>query len=248
MNILLADDEALARKRLRHLLEQCSGITRLHEAVSAEQVLERLRQSASDPVDILLLDIHMPGMNGVGLARQLRDSDHAPVVVFVTADPDFAVQAFDLAAADYLTKPVRLERLQQALQRAALLRGVAQRPSARAPTGQHFIPVHQHGGTERVALDSVLFCKAEQKYVSIHTPHKAYLYDGSLNELEAAHPQLFLRIHRNALATRQALRALHRTVDGNDTWLLSLHGTEECLSVSRRQLPAVRAAIQERTP
>ncbi|RMX05008.1 DNA-binding response regulator [Corticibacter populi] len=257
MNILIVDDEALARQRLRVLLADMPELScQVIEAAAVSQALDILQRTRDkQAIDVLLLDIQMPGMDGVALARQLRQQACAPAVIFVTAHAEHASQAFDLDAADYLTKPVRLERLRQALRRALLLQGAA--PPAPAPAtapqsaaDADFIIVNERHRTERVPVSHILFCRAEQKYVTVQTLERQYLYDGSLNELETRFGMRFLRVHRNALAARQAMRGLVKACSEQDGehWLLELHGTQEALQVSRRQLPLVRAELLGRAP
>lgn len=275
LKVLIVDDEALARARLRTLLGDCPALAVVAgEAADAQQALTALRHAA---FDVVLLDIHMPGMDGVALARVMQElqddrvnrSGHdVPVVVFVTAYTDYAVHAFDLEAADYLTKPVRLERLQQALvkveQRLRVRRAQdltssvkdSDRPSAvdtMAAAGEKFLVIQDRGRTERVPLSDVLYFKAELKYLTVRTVRRSYVFDGALSELENAHADQFLRIHRNALIARCAVRALvrHQSTEPGDEgegWAVQLRGIDELLMVSRRQVGAVRAAIGNGSP
>ena len=244
MNILIVDDEALARSRLQTLLADLGG----HQCASAATAAEALAlltpapgsSSHSPPFEVLLLDIHLPGQDGLQLARQLRQLAHAPAVVFVTAHTEHALSAFELDAVDYLTKPVRRERLQQALAKAAR----AQATPSPAPIGEVLL-IQDRGRTERLPLAEVLYCKAELKYVTVCSANHSYILDGSLSELEARYPQHWVRIHRNALVARHAIRALekHRHPQEGDIWAVRLHGLAQWLTVSRRQLTVVRAAL-----
>ena len=242
LRALIVDDEALARSRLRTLLGDCKLPAALveGEAANASQAVELLRRQA---YDLALLDIHMPGADGLTLAQTLRTLPHPPALVFVTAHAEHAVQAFELEAVDYLTKPVRLERLQQALQKAErLLRSRAEAPPETA--GQVLL-IQERGRTERVPLAEVLYFKAELKYITVRTAAKTYILDGALSELEEKYGARFLRIHRNALVARRAVRAIekHEDPEEGEGWAVRLSGTDELLSVSRRQLSAVREAI-----
>ena len=254
MNILVVDDEPLARSRLRRLLADDAGRTGrqphlVREAASASEALALLQPSGGQAFDLLLLDVHMPGQDGLSLAHNLQGLRHPPAVVFVTAHADHAVSAFELDAADYLTKPVRLERLQQALAKVQRL----QRPPAAAapppdatPAGRgEMLLIQDRGRTERIALAEVLYFKAEQKYVTVRTLTRSYVLDGALSELESRYPGRFLRIHRNALVARHALRALerHHDPEEGECWAARLHGLAELLTVSRRQVGAVRDAL-----
>ena len=242
LKVLIVDDEALARSRLRRLLGDCSapGATVAGEAANATDALECMRR---ERFDVALLDIHMPGADGLALARALRTLPAAPLVVFVTAHAEHAVKAFEVEAVDYLTKPVRLERLQAALLKVARLL-----PSRREPVADavdDVLIIQDRGRTERVPLAEVLYFKAELKYVTVRTAARSYILDGALNDLEERHGGRFLRIHRNALVARHAVRALekHHDPEEGEGWAVRLHGLDELLAVSRRQLPAVREAI-----
>lgn len=254
MNILIVDDETLARNRLRTLLGDCADTERhnLAEAATAAEALALLAPSGGRAFDVLLLDIHMPGQDGLCLAQAIQTLSYPPAVVFVTAHADHAVSAFELDAVDYLTKPVRLERLQQALAKVQRALGPAigttgNAPAATLPAGEALV-IQDRGRTERVPLAEVLFLKAEQKYVTVRTTARSYILDGSLNELEARYPGQFLRIHRNALVARRAVRALEKHYDPEegDGWAVRLHGLAQLLTVSRRQVIAVREEIAHR--
>ncbi|MFN4360221.1 MAG: LytR/AlgR family response regulator transcription factor [Hylemonella sp.] len=242
LRALIVDDEALARSRLRTLLGDCKtpAADVAGEAANATQAVELLRRQA---YDLALLDIHMPGADGLALAQTLRTLPHPPALVFVTAHAEHAVQAFELEAVDYLTKPVRLERLQQALQKAErLLRSRGNTPPDAA--GEVLL-IQERGRTERVPLAEVLYFKAELKYITVRTPAKTYILDGALSELEEKYGGRFLRIHRNALVARRAVRAVekHEDPEEGEGWAVRLSGIDEMLTVSRRQLAAVREAI-----
>lgn len=242
LKVLIVDDEALARSRLRTLLGDCVAPTArvAAEAADAVQAVSALQR---DSFDAVLLDIGMPGLDGMALARVIATLPQPPAVVFVTAHLHHAVQAFELEAVDYLTKPVRLERLQQALQKVERLvqSGRALQPDV---PGEMLI-IQDRGRTERVPLAEVLYLKAELKYITVRTASRSYILDGSLNELEERHGAQFMRIHRNALIARRAVRALEKHFDPEEGegWAVRLNGIDELLVVSRRQLSAVRGAI-----
>lgn len=269
MIILIIDDEKLARSRLINLLSQIEGVQSVVEASSAIQALDILEKTQTSYFDAVLLDIQMPGMDGMSFARTLQRQPQSPALIFVTAHPDYACHAFDLEATDYLTKPVRLERLQQALRRAMALRPAAApshapayvqearptyAPYAPEKTPSHtpaasaddaaFITLSERGRIERITLSDILYCKAEQKYVTLHLSHESRSYDGTLSELEAQHPHYFLRVHRNTLVAYKAIRALEKSsADDGSQWVILLHGTQDVLPISRRLLPAVKAIL-----
>jgi two-component system response regulator AlgR len=241
LKMLVVDDEPLARSRLRTLLADCKApaVEVAGEAGNAAQAMEHLRRQSFDGV---LLDIHMPGADGLALAGVLRTMPDAPAVVFVTAYAEHAVAAFELEAVDYLTKPVRLERLQMAL---AKIERVLQGRNGGLETEQEVLVIQDRGRTERVPVTEVLYFKAELKYVTVRTAARSYILDGSLSELEEKYGVQFLRVHRNALVARRAVRALEKHFDPEEGegWAVRLTGIDEALAVSRRQLSAVREAL-----
>ena len=242
LRVLLVDDESLARARLRVLLADCRAPSAdvLAEAATAVQAVTAIRQQA---FDVILLDVRMPGMDGVQLAQAIASMPEAPAVVFVTAHAEHAVQAFEVQAVDYLTKPVRLERLQQALQKVERLAqiNIGLQPDL---IGEVLI-IQDRGRTERVPLAEVLYLKAELKYITVRTATHSYIFDGALSELEEKYAAHFMRVHRNALIARRAVRALvkHFDAEEGEGWAVRLSGIDELLAVSRRQLSAVREAI-----
>jgi two-component system response regulator AlgR len=301
LRVLIVDDEPLARARLRTLLADCldPAAEVVGEAGHAGAALEWLSRHSAD---VLLLDIHMPGLDGLALARRLRQQPRCPAVVFVTAYAEHAVDAFEVEAVDYLTKPVRRLRLQQALARAAQRLAAnapaAPPPSGWAPTGAAaFAPtqpavwpttqpgafaatqpaawpatrpaslspaapaaddaalvVHERQGLVRVPLSQVLYLKAELKYITVRTAQTSHLIEASLTDLETRLGARFLRIHRNAIVARHAIRELRRHgpgtgfggLDGQESgegWSVCVEPLGEWLAVSRRQLAAVREAL-----
>ena len=245
LRTLIVDDETLARSRLRTLLAECSAPAAevVAEAAHADQAREHLDAM---PLDLVLLDVHMPGMDGVAFARSLRGRAGAPAIVFVTAHAAHAVTAFELDAIDYLTKPVRVERLQQ-----ALLKVERHLKEQRSPAPADTAPVHlliqDRGRTERVPLTEVIYLKSEFKYLTVRTATRSHILDGSLAEFEERYPRRFVRVHRNALVARTAIRTLEKYDDGEDAegWALRLEGITEPVAVSRRQLAGVREALKD---
>jgi two-component system response regulator AlgR len=248
MRVLIVDDESLARLRLRTLLGDIAwpATDVVGEAGDAAQALAWL---ATHDCDLVLLDVHMPGLDGTRLAAQLRQRPRPPALVFVTAHAEHALAAFELDAADYLTKPVRRERLQEALQR------VAQRLQARVPAqpldDSQVLVISERGRVLRLPLDEVLYLKAELKYVTLRTAARSYVIDDSLADLEQRLGPRVIRVHRNALVSKGAVRALERrAVNGADDdngevgWAVQVAPLGEWLSVSRRQVGAVREALE----
>lgn len=242
LRVLIADDEPLARSRLRRLLEDCHDpeVVTVDEAVDGAEVLA---QVARAPYDVVLLDIAMPVMSGMSVAEHLHELPQAPLVVFITAHAEHALQAFELDAADYLTKPVRTDRLQAALARAGRL--IQARAVAASGEVAQTLLITASGAMKRVPLAEVLYLRAELKYVTVGTAHERYVLDRSLNQLESDYPRHFLRVHRGALVARRAIKALEREhdADGNEYWVVRLAGVGDTFEVSRRQVAAVRAAL-----
>lgn len=237
LRVLVVDDEALARERLRAMLLQMPGIEVLETAQDGAAALAIIDQA---PVDVLLLDVMMPGIDGLEVAARLAGKPDAPCVVFVTAHDAHAVSAFENHAVDYLVKPIRKERLVLALSRARqflLGRAAAQRLSG---TGKHFVS-RSRGALRKVAFDDIRYVQADEKYVTAHAEDGPHVIDETLKSIEAQYGEDFLRIHRNCLVAKAALAALTRDEEGH-AWV-RLNGVEKPLEVSRRCLAHVKAAF-----
>ncbi|AKS42298.1 LytR/AlgR family response regulator transcription factor [Wenzhouxiangella marina] len=235
LRVLVVDDEAPARERLLRLIEGIDGVEVAGSASRPNEVLPACRQASPD---VVLLDVEMPGGNGVDVARQLSTLDPEPAVIFVTAFERYAVEAFDVEAIDYLVKPVRASRLEAAFARVRerLDRNPAQVPALLARLGER---------VTRIPLDEVRALIAEDKYVCVHHTGGKALVEESLVQLEQRFPERFLRVHRNALVDRNRLRALFRNPAGADC--VEIEGIDVQPEVSRRNLPAVRRALKDMT-
>jgi two-component system response regulator AlgR len=251
LRVLIVDDEPLARSRLAALVAESLDprCEVLAHCANAREAADWLRDHEAD---VVLLDIQMPGAPGTALAADLQRVADPPAVVFVTAHGEHALAAFDLDATDYLTKPVKRDRLFAALQRAARRRAGA--AEAVAGGAAPVLVVSERGRVVRVPLAEVVYLKAELKYVTLRTTARSYILDDSLTDLEQRLGEHLLRIHRNALVARHALRALERRKladaqddadDANEIgWAVQVAGIDEWLAVSRRQVAAVREAIE----
>lgn len=248
LRILIADDEPPARLRLKALLSDIAGqlpCQVVAEAASGVEALEKL-SAPETRAEVALLDIRMPGLSGLELARALKSLVKPPAVVFTTACAEFALDAFDLGAADYLLKPIRAERLLTALEKARRL--------GEPPTeGRRQLPVSEKGRILLLPVADILYLRADQKYVTARTKDKEWLLDESLAQLEQEFPRQFLRIHRNCLVARSALagcerdRAEEGDEGGEPGWRVLLHSVSDSLPVSRRQWPAVKQALEAST-
>jgi len=253
LRVFIADDEAPARARLKELLADVRAeiATRVAgEAANGLEIIDRLPGSGAQ---VLLLDIQMPGMGGIEVARHLARLESAPAIVFVTAHDRHAVEAFELNALDYLMKPVRAERLAAALKRAQ-----AAGPVARArleSTGmmahagaREFFSVSERHRIALVPVGEVLYLKAELKYVTLRTRVGEHLIEEPLVNIEKEFADRFIRVHRNCLVARAAIRGFERiagSADEEPHWNVVLEGIAERLPVSRRQWPAVKSVLPE---
>ena len=239
MNILIADDEPLARERLRSLVTEIgSPWTVVDEVSDGRRVLERCGKG---DVDLVLLDIRMPDMDGLEAASRLLDLDQPPAVIFTTAYSECALDAFDYHAVDYLLKPIRRDRLEQALERTGSLsriqlKSLTERRSRELASQS--ICVRFRGELQRIEAERILFFRAESKYVTVFHRDGESLVEESLKSLEQRFADIFIRIHRNALVNVDYLAALRKDSEGQ--YCVELRDSEHCIEVSRRHLAAVR--------
>lgn len=234
MRLLLVDDEPLARERLAALLAGMDGIEVAGEAGSGREALEL---AARTRFDVVLLDIRMPGMDGLAAATELGRLPRPPAIIFCTAYEDHALAAFEANAQDYLLKPVRRERLRTALER------VRQRlPQAAAPARRSSLSARLGSELILLPVTEVSHLVAGDKYVTAHHAGGELLLDDSLTALESEFPDLFVRIHRSTLVARTRLAGLVRGPDGGTA--VRLDGVDGPLEISRRNLPAVRRLVR----
>ncbi|MDR1709568.1 MAG: response regulator transcription factor [Candidatus Accumulibacter sp.] len=246
LSVMIVDDEAPARARLRDLLSdiQAEAPNLLFaEAADGRQAVEAMRDAAPD---VMLVDIRMPGMDGIELARHVAALARPPAVVFVTAYDSYAVQAFELNAIDYLVKPVRAPRLAAALKKIR----AAGRPAAAPETlaglqrgARTHLSCHERGRLLLIPVADILYLKADLKYVTARTAQREYLLDESLTHLEHEFADRFIRLHRGALAARDAIAGFEKCAaeDAETQWQALLRGIPDKLPVSRRQWPTVKS-------
>jgi two-component system response regulator AlgR len=243
LRVLIVDDETPARRRMRDLLDDCSGAMPVAIVGEAQNGREALDLLQSAPADLELTDIHMPDMDGIELAKHVLKLPRPPVVIFTTAFHEHAVQAFEVNAVDYLMKPVRVQRLLAALQKVPRLKPVSAEKLAQLPaSSRRFLSVTERSRVVLVPLDDIVYLKAELKYITIRTPQREYLLEESLTKLENEFGARFVRVHRNCLVSRDYVRGFERRAndDGDAHWEVLLTGVAETLPVSRRQQFVVR--------
>jgi two-component system response regulator AlgR len=234
LRVFIVDDEAPARARLRSVLGDCAEELPNNVVGEAGSGMEALDYLAQTAVDVVLLDIRMPGMDGLEVARRLAAWPSSPAVIFVTAYDAHAVSAFEVQARDYLLKPVRKDRLVEALRRIQPI-SISELSEAR-----HFT-VTDRGRVLHVPIEEVLYLRAELKYVTLRTRDREYVLDEALVKLEETYPNDLVRIHRNCLINRAWLIGYELHKEGEEThWMAILKDWPEKLPVSRRQLHVVR--------
>ena len=246
MKILIVDDEALARDRLSQILDDSDEHDVVGEAENGEQALEIARTSAPD---VVLLDIRMPGMNGIETAHHFNSFESPPAIIFTTAYDEYAIEAFDTRAVGYLLKPVRRERLDRALEQAARLTNITLSEIAKrsgiSDLRKH-VCAHTKGELKLIPVRDVICFRADQKYVRVQHRNGEDLIDDSLNHLEQEFADEFVRIHRNALVAVRQIDMLKKTADGQILVTLREGSQDEDsgLIISRRHVANVRRRIK----
>src|SRR4051812_3544692 len=243
LRVMVVDDEAPARSRLRDLLGDCAAQLPLEiagEAATGRQALDMLPAAEAD---VVLLDIRMPDMDGIETAQHIQKLNDPPAVIFTTAYDAYALKAFEVHAIDYLLKPIRLARLAEALTRVRSLTPL--KPEVlreMKPDARSHLSVNERGRIHLIPIADILFLKAELKYVTVRTAEREYLLEESLARLEQEFLARFVRVHRNCLVAKDAIRGFERVVDadGEGHWVAVLNHVTEKIDVSRRQQHIVR--------
>lgn len=237
LKILIIDDEAPARNRLRRMLAEQVAVQVTGEAATGQ---EALRLIPLKQPDVLLLDISMPGLDGMQLAQMLQQKGSAPAIIFCTAWTDQAVEAFECDAVDYLVKPVRAERLVLALDKTR--RFLARSDSGVSGT---FLRSTLGGKVKLIPMTEVIYLIAEDKYTTVVHQQGKTVINQSLLDLENEHADILVRVHRGVLVIKKRIRGLEKFSDGRH--FLQLDGSGDRPQVSRRNLPAIRKLIRELT-
>ena len=245
MKVLIVDDEAPARTRVRQLLDDVGQHTVVGEAANGQEALDIV---AKDQPDIVLLDIRMPGMDGIETAQHLNKLDSPPAVVFATAYDEYAIDAFEANAIGYVLKPIRRERLAQALQQAARLKASSiqdLRTSSAATDQRRHVCARVQGELKLIPVADVFCFVADQKYVKVVHAGGQDLIDDSLKSLEDEFADQFVRIHRGALVFLDAVDALKKTEDGRTRVMLRDIDYADDLIVSRRHVADVKRRLKK---
>lgn len=246
MKVLVVDDEAPARDRLKRILDELDGYECVGEAANGEQALSMVDEMRPD---IVLLDIRMPGLDGIQTAHHLNSLEQPPAVVFATAYDEYAIEAFEARAIGYVLKPVRSERLAAALDHASRLAGpvideVAEK--SRMTSRRNHICARSQGRLVLIPLADIAVFRADQKYVRVQHAAGETLIDESLKSLEREFGDEFVRIHRSALVSVANVDRLEKTADGKTRIALreGSHAGEDALIISRRHLAEVRRRLK----
>lgn len=246
LKVLIADDEALARNRLKDLLADIGNIEVCGEASNGLEVIEF---SAELRPDVVLLDIRMPQMDGIEAAKHLQTLAEPPVVIFTTAYDTHAISAFEMNAIDYLLKPIRLERLQTALQKASKLlpKQLSEihtlATNRTHPTKRTHLSIAERDRIALIPISDIIYLRAELKYITVRTAHQEFLIEASLTQLEQEFSDTFIRLHRNCLAAVAYIKGFEkRSIEGHHEkqWVALFKHVPETIAVSRRQQHVIR--------
>ena len=243
LRVVIVDDEAPARSRMRDVLADCAQQLPLTVEGEAESGRAALALLAQRQADVVLLDIRMPEMDGIEVAQHLQKLDDPPAVIFTTAYDAYAIRAFEVHAVDYLLKPIRASRLREALLRLSS----AARPKPETlrellPGPRAFLSAQERGRIHLIPIGDIIYLKAELKYVTARTAMREYLIEESLMRLEQEYAERFVRVHRNCLVAKDAIRGFERAAGdgGEGHWVVTLNACDEKIAVSRRQQHIVR--------
>ena len=245
LKILIADDEAPARNRMRDLLAEIDQVDIVAEAKNGKEAIDMALETKPD---LMLLDIRMPVMDGIEAAQHAQKLQPRPQVIFTTAFDVYAIKAFDLNAIDYLLKPIRQERLQAAINKAHALQPnqiAASKPLQDIfKKSRSYLSIHERGRVLLVPIETIIYLRAELKYITVRTVEREYLIEESLTHLEVEFGERFIRLHRNCLVAPSFIAGYEKRLNAENEqqWVALLKGTLETVAISRRQQHLVRQA------
>lgn len=243
MKVLIVDDEAPARDRLAHML---SSMTDMEIGGHAANGLEAVRMVQDSHPDVVLMDIRMPGMDGLEAARHLSEMDEPPAIIFTTAYSEHALEAYDANAVDYLVKPIRQEKLEKSLAKARKLTK-AQIAALNIETdnsGRSHICARIRGNLELIPVDDIVYFQADQKYITVRHKTGEVLIEDALKNLEVEFEGRLIRIHRNALVSTNYVAGMQKNIDGR--FIVNFKAIEDKLEISRRHVAEVRKFLKSR--
>jgi len=236
--VYIVDDESPARHRIKELLSDCQLQLPLELIGEASNGIDALEQLSTLNADVVLVDIRMPQMDGIELAQHLNKLEKPPVIIFTTAFDNYAIQAFEQHAVDYLLKPIRLGRLFEALTRARAAVPIrSEILQELTPEARKNLSIQERGKIILIPIEKILYLRAELKYITVRTEEREYLAEEPLGSLEKEFAARFIRIHRNCLVAKDEIESFEKTGDdGAEThWTVKLKGLDEKLPISRRQ-------------
>jgi len=241
LNILIADDEAPARNRMRDLLAEIENLAVVAEAKNGKEAIELALETKPD---LMLLDIRMPLMDGIEAAQHAQKLEPKPHIIFTTAFDAYAIKAFDLNAIDYLLKPIRLERLQTAINKAHALKPKQMESLKPLQKTRTHLSIHERGRVLLIPIETIIYLRAELKYVTVRTAEREYLIEESLTNLETEFGERFIRLHRNCLVARYFIAGYEKRLnqDNEPQWVALLKEISETVAISRRQQYLIRDA------
>ena len=241
LNILIADDEAPARNRMRDLLAEIKNVTVVAEAKNGKEAIDLALETKPD---LMLLDIRMPLMDGIEAAQHAQKLEPKPHIIFTTAFDAYAIKAFDLNAIDYLLKPIRLERLQTAINKAHALKPKQMESLKPLQKTRTHLSIHERGRVLLIPIETIIYLRAELKYVTVRTAEREYLIEESLTNLEIEFGERFIRLHRNCLVARHFIAGYEKRLnqDNEQQWVALLKAIPETVAISRRQQYLIREA------
>ena len=238
MKVLVVDDEPLAQQRLEQLLQDVEPVTEVIKANNGQQAVDICQQQKPD---VVLLDIRMPGIDGLETAQHLSEMEKVPAIIFTTAYDEYALEAFKVNAVDYLLKPVRESKLRESLERACQLNRAQLNAIKNQPSGRQNITAKISGNIKLIPVSDILYFQADQKYVTVKHIHGETIIEDTLKDLQAEFETNFVRIHRNALVAIRYIDGIHKDTEGRS--FVTLSESDDLVEISRRHLSAVKKLI-----
>lgn len=240
MNILVVDDEPLAQQRLIQLLSELDGVNQVDTANNGQQAIQQCQDKKPD---ILLLDIRMPEMDGLEAASHIAQMDEPPAIIFTTAYDEYALDAFNVNAIDYLLKPVRSLDLASAISKASKLNKAQLTCVKTQQETRKHITAKISGNIKLIPINEIIYFQAEQKYVTVKYLNGETIIEDTLKELQSEFEEYFIRIHRNALVAKQFITGIHRDNQGHAMVMLNANTKDYKLEISRRHLSGVKKLL-----